>query len=174
MLLRAHLINSCNAPVMWPGGVFAWPIDSFLQKSWRRIARCRMEGREGWGITSWEMAELELLQVERRPLWVNEVVDGRVGNFTLWFLWLKDMWLTSQPPSTCRTASSFSMNNTNTFINRNKLGPTLPNSDAQCIFLWAHPSLVRLMCLLCGLRGEHHSQKLCPNLWLKCAGAPLG
>lgn len=38
IVLKAHLINNCNAPVEWLGGVFAWPIDSLLRKSWRAIA----------------------------------------------------------------------------------------------------------------------------------------
>lgn len=45
IVLRAHLINSCNAPVEWLQGVFAWAIDSFLRKHWRSIARCSMVGR---------------------------------------------------------------------------------------------------------------------------------
>lgn len=45
LVLRAHLINNCNAPVEWLQDVFTWPKDSLLRKSWRAIARCRMGER---------------------------------------------------------------------------------------------------------------------------------
>lgn len=56
IVLRAHLINNCNAPVEWLQGDFAWPID-FLRKSWRVIARCRV-GREEDGeqlLEKWQI-----------------------------------------------------------------------------------------------------------------------
>lgn len=46
LVLRADLINNCNAPVEWLRAVLTWPIDSLPRKSWRAIARCTMEGEE--------------------------------------------------------------------------------------------------------------------------------
>ena len=80
-MLRAHLINNCNAPVEWLQGVFARPIDFLQRKSWRTIARCRMEGEED-GEQPLEKCKSGLPPgSEVHPLWVNSGVGA--GNFSL-------------------------------------------------------------------------------------------
>lgn len=80
---------------------------------------------------------------------------GGGGKTTLWFLQLKGMWIMSQPPSTCKTASSYRVNNTNTFIIGDHTGSTLPNPGFVGLSLPCSD-----WCAVWPLRGKHHGHLL--------------